>query len=374
VTATDAAAAAIVVILPPRERFRAGDAGAVALTVRDFVGASRWRERITVFGGEPEHFEEISYRHVPARLHWLLGRNLAYVLACAAAVRATAAMLIEVHNRVLLALRLKARFPGRKVSLHLHNDPWSMQGAKSLAERRRLLQELDAIYCVSQFVRERLLAGLDGVDSHHVHVIHNALRAAPAVDLARKKQQVVYAGRFIPEKGVLELAQALAQTLPRFPDWRAVFLGAWGFGHVAGRSDYEQQVYAALNDVATQVDFRGHVPQGVVMEVFAESAIALSPSTGVDAFNRAAIEAMDQGCATIVSTQGGLRELGGDAAIRVDPVSATTLAAALTRLMGDAGYRASVARACQARVHALFNLDEQVRRLDAVRASLLQGG
>jgi hypothetical protein len=60
----------IAIILPPRERFRAGDAGAVALTVRDFIGASRFKDRITVYGGEPEHFEDIPYRHVPARLSW----------------------------------------------------------------------------------------------------------------------------------------------------------------------------------------------------------------------------------------------------------------------------------------------------------------
>ena len=364
--------AGIALILPPRERFRAGDAGAVALTVRDFVQASRWRGQITVFGGEAEHFPDIAYRCVPARPAWLLGRNLAYAVACIAAVKATGVALVEVHNRVALALRLKARFPARKVTLHLHNDPQGMQGTKTPAQRLRLLQRLDAVYCVSTYVRERLLDGLGDVDASHVHVIYNAMIPSPPVVPETKQRWVVYAGRFIPEKGVLELARALARILPQYPDWRGVFLGAWGFGHEAGRSGYEQEVYAVLKAVAGQVEFRGHVPHSEVLEVFGQAAIALSPSTGIDAFNRAAVESMDRGCATIVSTMGGLRELGGDAAVSVDPVTPDTLAAALSALMGDDAYRATVARACQARVHQLFNLDGQVRRLDALRAGLLE--
>ena len=42
---------AIDVNLPPRERFRAADAGAVALTVYDFVLASRFQPQIVVFRG-----------------------------------------------------------------------------------------------------------------------------------------------------------------------------------------------------------------------------------------------------------------------------------------------------------------------------------
>ena len=162
---------AIAIVLPPRERFRAGDAGAVALTVRDFVLASRWREHITVWGGEPEHFADVAYRQVPPRLHWLLGRNVAYGLACAAAVRAADPALIEVHNRIGLALKLKAGFPERRVTLHLHNDPHGMGGGQTVAERRRLIASLDTLYCVSGYVRDRLLDGLTDVDASHVQVI-----------------------------------------------------------------------------------------------------------------------------------------------------------------------------------------------------------
>lgn len=361
----------IAVVLPPRERFRPGDAGAVALTIRDFVLASRWRENIGIFGGFAEHFPEFTYQHVAPDLHWLLGRNLAYARACRRALRASPARLIEVHNRIALALRLKSGLPDRLVALHLHNDPQGMDGARTVRERQQLVAALDAIYCVSGYVRERLLEGLARVDAGHVHVIYNAMAPSPPVDLAGKRRLIAYTGRFIPEKGVLELAGALAQVLPEFPDWQAVLVGAWGFGHEAGRSRYEQQVYAALECVAGQVSFRGHVPHPEVLELLQQAAIAVAPSTGIDAFNRAAVEAMDSGCATIVSTMGGLRELAGEAALTVDPVTPDALAHCLRRLMADKVERGEVAVSCQQRVQRLFSLPTQVAALDAMRHTLL---
>lgn len=362
----------IALVLPPRERFRPGDAGAAALTVKEFIEVSAYRERITVYGGTVEHFPGFAYQHVAASMSWLLGVTLAYARACARALRQSPARLIEVHNRVELALYLKRQFPERKVSLHFHNDPQGMAGAKTVAERRRLLTSLDAIYCVSEFVRARLLDGNTDLDVAPVQVIYNATRTSAGQPEVAKLPQVVYAGRFIPEKGVLELAQALAQVLPEFPAWKAVFLGAWGFGHEAGRSDYEKRVYAELDRVAGQVDFRGHVAHEEVLRVFAESSISLAPSTGIDAFPRAPIEAMDRGCALIVSAMGGLREIAGDAAIVVDPVTPEGLAKALRTLLQNEARRAEVAQAGQRRAREVFGLGTQIARLDGVRQQLLQ--
>ena len=86
----------IAVILPPRERFRAADAGAVALTVHDFVLASRFQAQIFVFGGETQPFSDVSFCHVPTTWAWLLGKNLAYAHACITLLREQKIQLVEV--------------------------------------------------------------------------------------------------------------------------------------------------------------------------------------------------------------------------------------------------------------------------------------
>jgi glycosyltransferase involved in cell wall biosynthesis len=362
----------IAIVLPPREKFRAADAGAVALTVKDFVEGSRYRERITVIGGEPGSFPGINYRRVPARLSWLLGKNIAYALAVAFFLKKSDAAVVEVHNRVALALALKRALPARQVSLHIHNAPAIVTGAETPARRQRILQKLDRLYCVSAWIRERFCDDLTAPDQSKFTVVYNAI---PATELSPEKTRrdwVVYAGRFIPEKGVLELAQALTRVLPDYPGWRAVFLGAWGFGHPAGRSGYEQQVYATLEQIADRVEFRGHVPHADVMAAFAEAAVAVMPSTGVEAFGRTALEAMEAGCAVVSSVMGGLSEVAGAAAVRVDPVTAAALEQALRDLLGNDAERRAVAARCRQWAGEAFDLAVQIAILDAARQPFLE--
>ena len=362
----------IAVILPPRERFRAADAGAVALTVHDFVLASRFQPQIVVFGGETQPFSDVDFCHVATSWSWMVGKNLAYAYACITLLRKQNIQLVEVHNRITLALRIKKYLPRLAVAIHLHNDPHGMEGAKTAKQRQYLLEQIDVVYCVSEYVRQRLLEGVAPELAVKCHVIHNALADNHSVNIAAQKQHwLVYAGRFIPEKGALALAQALAQVLPHFPQWRAVFLGAWGFGHSAGKSDYEQQVYAALTTVASQVEFRGHVPHSEVMATLAQSLVAVVPSTCAEAFGRVALEAMSMRNAVMVSSFGALPEIVGDAAIVLPEVSKIALAQQLTALLHSSERIDRVAAACQRRAHQQFNLNCIVHKLDAIRTQLL---
>ncbi len=363
----------IAVILPPREHFRVADSGAVALTVYAFYKVSHFVKEIVVFGGYSEHFQDVQYQYIEAKLHWLLGRNRAYAQACIARIKQDDQLqLIEVHNRVALALAIKKALPQRRVALHIHNDPHSMAGAKTVSEREKLLRSLDMAYCVSYYVRDRLLDDVSAELSARTTVVYNAISSNQVAEMNELRQPwIAYAGRFIPEKGVLEFAQALARILPLHPEWKAVFLGAAGFGHEAGKSAYEQSVYAELAHVANQIDFRGHVQHDEVMRIFSQASIAVTPSTGAEAFGRTALEAMDVGCAVVTSASGGLKEVAGGAAVLVDPVSAETLIAAITPLITNNDLRHDCALKCQQHVRTTFSLLVQTAHLDQVRTELL---
>lgn len=361
----------VAVILPPREKFRPNDAGAVALTIHDFVIASRFHQHIVVLGGESEAFADINYHYVASPWARLLGLNYAYAKACISWLRQQNIKLVEVHNRIILALRIKKSLTQATVFVHLHNDPHGMEGAKTPQQRQQLLQSLDGVYCVSHYVKQRLLEEVSSEWATKVHVIHNALAVTNETTLT-KQQWLVYAGRFIPEKGVLQLAQALAEVLPMFPKWRAVFLGAWGFGHVAGRTEYEQQVYAALSQVAQQVEFRGHVPQTEVMATLAQSLITVVPSTWAEAFGRVALEAMLKKNALVVSAFGALPEIAGDAAIVLPEVTQACLVRYLRDLMADEQRISEIATHCQQRAVTEFNLNKQVSHLDDIRQQWLE--
>lgn len=362
----------IAMVLPPRERFRAADAGAAALTIYALNRVSHYGDSVLVFGGQEDHFADVNYEYVPVPFVWFLGRNLAYARSCIQSLRTKSIPLIEVHNRVVLALRIKKAFPDRMVTMHFHNDSWGMGGSRTVKERQHLLQTLDAAYCVSEYVAKRLLDGVQPELAAKVHVVHNPIEPTDVQAESARHNWIVYSGRFIPEKGVLELAKALAILLPKYPSWKTVFLGAWGFGHEAGRSQYEKDVYAALSTVAEQVDFRGHVSHATVLETLRQAKISVAPSTGIDAFPRAPLEAMDAGCAVILSTSGGLPEIAGDAGVLVSPVNVETLTVALESLIKDEQYRLECAVKCQNRARENFTVNKQVAILDSVRSKLLR--
>ncbi len=369
--------ASIAVVLPPRERFRPADAGAIALTVKDFVGVSQYlaTAALVVLGRETQPFPDVPYVYVP---HSLLGRVLGttkgYAYDCCQWLsKNTSIVMVEVHNRIELALHIKRRFPHLKVCVHLHNDPHTMEGAKTATQRQRMLSTLDAIYCVSDYVRTQLLGGVSEY-IEKVHVIYNALSVPQSVIESQQEKQpcLVYVGRFIPEKGVLELAQALAVVLPNFPQWQAVFLGAWGFGHTVGKSNYEQDVYAALAQVSTQVDFRGHVAQADVMQTLATSSIVVVPSVCGEAFGRVALEAMSMANAVVVSSFGALPEVAGSAAIILPEVNQVFLINTLTELMANPAKVKEIAFECQQRAIKQFNVLNIIKNLDSTRALLLK--
>jgi glycosyltransferase involved in cell wall biosynthesis len=361
----------VAVILPLREHFRVADAGAVALTVKDFIEVSRYRSEMLVYGGFAEHYPDIRYHQVLPSFWKLFGQNLAYAKACSRDLAQHGVQLVEVHNRVQLALRIKAADPALKVALYLHNDPYTMGGLETAAQRLAVLQRVDMIYSVSQYVQARLLVGVDPSFAAKCQVIYNALPPNPEPAFEPRQPWIVYAGRFVPQKGVLELAKAFATLMPQHPDWKVVFLGARGFGHEAGKTPYEQAVYAELSHVGAQVEFRGHVQHDEVLEVLSQSAIAVSASVAAEAFGRTTLEAMNAGCAVVTSNWGGLKEVAGDAAVVVDPVTPATLAAAIDALIRDPAQRLACAERCRQHAIQAFALAAEAEKLDVTRDVLL---
>lgn len=361
----------IAVILPLREHFRSADAGAVALTVKDFYFASTYCQETIVFGGFAEHFPEVNYHHVKPSIWRIFGQNIAYAKQCVQDLVKHQVQMVEVHNRVQLALRIKKALPRLKVAIYLHNDPHTMAGLRTAQERAEVLEQLDLVYCVSQYVQNRLLEDINTSYAQKSYLIYNAISHKQFIQIQDRQQWITYAGRFVAQKGVLELAQALAQVLPQYPEWKAVFLGAKGFGHEAGQSKYEQAVYAQLAHVASQIEFRGHVKHDEVMDVYSQTAIAVTPSIDAEAFGRTTLEAMDSGCAVISSTIGGLAEVAGDAAILVNPVNSTSISDAISSLINDRDLRLRCAKRCQDYVRSNFSLIKQTENLDASRKALL---
>ena len=357
----------IAILLPPREAHSGRYRGAVALCMADFTRFSRYRERTVIYCGEQAYFDDLAHVQLRQWKRWYLRDNFAWARAFARECRARGHTHIEVQNRPMMLHYLRWMLPAHmQLSLHLHNDPQSMQGSTSVRERRRLLDRAAAVYCVSDYVRERFVEGLrHGTDK--VHVVHNGIDTAAFVPQA-KQPVILYVGRMIWQKGALPLLEAFSSVAERLPEWKLVLCGA---DRLEQTSEYERATYEIISKIGPQCVYTGYVDHVAVMQHFANAAIAAVPSVWQEPFGRTALEALCAGTALITSGRGGIREvIDEDCALVVAPDQPASIAAAILQLADDAGLRSRMQHAGRQRAMAHFDIRHVAARLDDLRDTL----
>jgi glycosyltransferase involved in cell wall biosynthesis len=332
---------ALHLLLAPKERFEPEGAGAFPLNVLETSRVSRFRDGITVFGAPVDNpFAGIRFQPLPKTSWWQGDRNQAMAHCYSEFARKSRPHLIEVYNRPVMVGVLRRNLGTAPIALHLGNDPRRMEGSRSITQRRKLLEESAAIICVSDFVRRCFLDGIDD-PLGRVHVLHTGVPRAP--EFPAKEKRIIYVGRVVLEKGVLELVKALAHILPRHPDWSAEIIGARWFGGGERPTAYEDAVAKAASS-CDRITLGGFKPHEKVLAAFARASIAVVPSLWDDPFPRTALEALAQGCALVCSTRGGLPELGSGRAVYLGPISTQSLSEALKRLISDEKTRNALQR------------------------------
>ena len=359
----------IAVVLPPGEGFGPGRTGAVGLIVRRFC-------RILpalVLGGRQTGpiFEDVAFRAVQPPL-WSIGTvNTRYAAGVVRVLRSVAPALIEVHNRIDVALSLAARFPRIPVMLFLHNDPQGMRRAGSPADRARLLSLVAGVVTVSDYLRMRLLEGVEPPPRRPPVVLPNPVEFAVLPPVGPREKLILFAGRVVPEKGADAFVAACAIALPRLPGWRAQIIGADRFRADSPETRYVRTVRAAAQRAGVRMlGYRDHPD---VLAALSSASIAVVPSRWAEPFGLSALEAMACGAALLCSPRGALPEVAGEAAVFVDPDDPTRMAAAIIALASDPPRLGAVAAAGRARARK-FGLQAAALRLADLRREVMAAG
>ena len=356
------------VILPPREGFGAGRAGALGLLARRYATTPGFRT--LVIGGEQSGppFPEVPFQSIkPAS--WCPGNiNLRFVAAMIGTLRRLHPALIEVHNRPEIALALALLFPRIPVGLLLNNDPMAMRAARSPAARRRLLRRLRPVMAASDYVRRRFMEGIDPA-AGRVEVLHNCidLVAVPPPPAEREKL-ILFAGRVVADKAPDSFIRACALALPSLPGWRAEIIGADGMSATSRETDYVRHIKAQAMEAG--VGMTGYRDHPLVLEAMTRAAIVIVPSRWNEPFGLTALEALACGAPLIVSPRGGLPEVAGDAAVYANPDAPAEIAAAIIALAADQARREALSAAGQERARR-FDTPVAAARLAALRHAAL---
>jgi glycosyltransferase involved in cell wall biosynthesis len=359
----------IAILLPYAEHFDPERAGAIALCVRDATAASRFSDRIRIIGRPlAQPFSGFDYAGLEPAWGGLAGRNLGLAEELLRLLGARRDVLVEVHNRPKVFHYLAMRAPDLPLALHLHNDPTTMQGARSAAARARILRRALAVCSVSGFVRDRFLDGVRD-RSGKAHVLFNG--TPRAMDRPPAKEPIIlFAGRLIEDKGPDHLVDALASVLPRHPDWRALIVGAPRPGVAQVPSPFESKLRARVAGLGDAVRFLGFLPHEEVQDHFRRAAIVVVPSIWQEPFGRTAIEGLAAGCAVVAYDRGGLGEIVRGRGLLLQRPNPDALADTLERLIGDEPLRQRLQT--QAWRDFPFEIKETTARQDDLRGTLLE--
>ena len=229
--------------------------------------------------------------------------------------------------------------------------------------QRRVAQRLESILTVSQSSGREISEHL-GVRPERVHVVP----IGADVRLWSPDGSVpVVPGRIVttssadvPLKGLIHLVEALAKVRTE----REAHLV------VVGRRREDGPVADAIRRLGLEgaVEFRGGIDDQELVDLVRSAEVACVPSL-YEGFSLPAAEAMATGTPLVATTGGAIPEVAGadgETCLAVPPGDAGALAAALGRLLDDAGLRARIGTAGRERVLARFTW-ERAAELTAER-------
>jgi glycosyltransferase involved in cell wall biosynthesis len=204
----------------------------------------------------------------------------------------------------------------------------------------------------------RFASGAWGIASNAVKIRPNPyIPVEGSLGNSSGEKVIGFIGRLEPRKGVLELAEAICEVLPDFPEWKVKIAGSSTGSCVSG-IDTEVVVKMKLARFAEQVDFQNRVEPRNVPDWLASAGICVFPSIW-ETFSYVTLEAAQAGKAIIGTRTGAVPEIldNGRAGLIVPPGDVKALAQALRKLMADDELRRGLGESAKRRFEERFHPD-----------------
>ena len=287
----------ISILLPYKENFSPDYPGAVSLFVFETSKKSAYKKKITVYGSTklktrfPIKYTNISLLNLP-----LTSQTRNYVNKFIKIEKKTHSSIIEIHNRPSYVKIISSQLNYRVIALYFHNDPLSMDGSKSINDRKFLLKNCYKIIFNSNWSKKRFLEGLENkfVNSNKLAVFYQSAEKGSIKLLKNKKKWITFVGKLNKAKGYDIFSKAIVKILNRNPKWKAKIIG-----------DEKREKIKLSHKNADILGFKKHED---VIKIFKKSSIAVACSRWEEPFGRTSLEASANGCAVIITNRGGLPE------------------------------------------------------------------
>ena len=283
----------IATILPYKENYTFIKASAASLWVSDFLKKSKYKKNNIIYGHTKsndylsKNYKNINLKNLKSKfksttneyskklIKELINKNFD---------------IVEIHNRPQLLFKITDKVKSKFI-FYFHNDPLSMKGSKSVKERLKILEIVEKIIFVSEWVRERFFLDIDQKLKTKTEVVYPSVNLQKKV---KKEKNIIFVGRLNHSKGYDIFKDAVIKILNNFPKWKAYSLG-----------DEDRRSIYINHPNHKELGFVNHKK---TLNILNKSEIAVVPSRWEEPFGRTSLEATSAGCATIISNRGGLKE------------------------------------------------------------------
>ena len=332
----------IATILPYKENYSKNGAGAVALWISEFLRDSINKKTTYIFGST-ENKNYLSKNYININLSEFNSRftsttkNYSYLIL--KKVKELNFDIIEIHNRPNMVVDFSDKI-NCKIILYFHNDPTTMKSAKTVAERLYLLNKVDKIIFISEWVKKKFFKGLPDVSKNKTDVIYHSID--PIKKKLKKNKQIIFVGKLNESKGYDLFCKAMFKVLNKFSDWRAISIG-------------DEKRFQDFPTHKLHINL-GQLSHIKVMKYLEKSEIAVIPSRWEEPFGRTALEASSRGCATIISATGGLKETS-DFAIKLKKLNSKNIEYEVIKLIKNTALRRKIQKKSQQHVKHQIKLN-----------------
>ena len=283
----------IATILPYKESYTSDYASAVSLWVSEYFKRSKFKKNNYIYGNtKPGKYLTKNYINIPLNNLKFRFKSTSneYTDKLINELNKKKFEIIEIHNRPLVLFKLLSRVKSKFI-IYFHNDPISMSGSKTVSERKEILNKVDKLIFISEWVKKRFFKGLEGQSTDTTEIIYHGVEQRKKI---KKTNYITYVGKLNYAKGYDLYKDALIKILDNYPDWMGLSIG----------DESRRKIYIKHKQ-HKELGFLNHQK---TMAILDKSDVAVVPSRWEEPFGRVAMEAASCGCATITSNTGGLPE------------------------------------------------------------------
>ena len=294
----------ISILLPYKENFSPDYPGAVSLFVYETSRISKFKKNINVFGNtEYKKIFNLKYINISLKKELFYSQTKNYVNKFIELEKKNNSAIIEVHNRPSYIHIINEKVKNKILTLYFHNDPLSMEGSKTINQRKQLLKTCYKIIFNSSWSKKRFLEGLENkfVNSNKLLIFYQSAKKGNLSLIRKKRKWITFVGKLNRAKGYDVFVKTIKKILNKYKDWKTIVIG-----------DEKREKIILKHKNAQVLGFKKH---NEVLDIFKKTSITVACSRWEEPFGRTSLEASANGCAVIITNKGGLPETVTDAKI-----------------------------------------------------------